>query len=154
MISLSGSESVQYFYNILSMEQSMTLLLYWWCLWCRSFPVIFCGLFEWKRISAIYLQNFKYGTVNDSAIVLMMFMMSFISCYILWSVWVWKWISAGFIIVSLYIYCRWISSHKEVESLDQINLCLGRLVLYKDINFHQHMPKSFYDQCFVVRGSF
>ena len=41
-----------------------------------------------------------------------------------------------------------------MESLDQINLCLGRSVLYKDINFHQHMPKSFYDQCFVVGGSF
>ena len=41
-----------------------------------------------------------------------------------------------------------------MESLDQINLCLGRSVLYNDIDFHQHMPKSFYDQCFVVGGSF
>ena len=26
-------------------------------------------------------------------------------------------------------------------------------VLHKNMNFYQHMPKSFYDQCFVVRGS-
>ena len=57
-------------------------------------------------------------------------------------------------IASLDLYCRWISSHKEVESLDQINLCLGRSVLYKNMKFPQHMPKSFYDQCVVVGGSF
>ena len=110
VVPLSGCESVHYFYNILSMEHSMTLLLHWWCWLCRSLPAILCGLFECGSADFI-------------------------------------------IIVSLYLCYRWISSFKEVESLDQINLCSGQSVLYKDINFHQHMPRSFYDQWFVVRGS-
>ena len=90
--------------------------------------VILCGLFEWRRISAIFLQYFKNANIqwlsycNDDVYDAIIFLL-----YWYCVVWAWKRISTGFIIVNLYLFCHWISCYQEGGVCIKLtDVCVGR----------------------------